>query len=74
MNFASHIFFNDIDQGYRAAILKKNPLWLLPIYMALTTSCYYEKVHKTMRTAIVSYLLKGGSLLQMFSDHRHRGS
>ena len=74
MNFASHIFFNDIDQGYRTAILKKNPLWLHPIYMAVTTSCYYEKVHRTMRTAIVSYLLKGGSLLQMFSDHRHCGS
>ena len=71
MNFASHIFFNDIDQGYRAA---KNFLWLLPIYMAVTTSCYYEKMHRTMRTAIVSYLLKGGSLLQMFSDHRHCGS
>ena len=40
--FPSQIFFNDINHGYRAAILKKNSLWLLPFYMA----------------AIVSYLLK----------------
>ena len=26
--------------------------------MALASYCYYEKVHRTMRTAIVSYLLK----------------
>ena len=25
--------FNDINHGYRAAILKKNYLWLLPFYM-----------------------------------------
>ena len=30
MNFPSHIFFNNINLGYRAAILKKNYLWLLP--------------------------------------------
>ena len=50
--------FNGINYGYRAAILKKNPLWLLPCFMAVATSCYYEKVCRTMRTAIVSYLLK----------------
>ena len=33
MNFPSQIFFNDIDHGYRAALLKKNYLWLLPFYM-----------------------------------------
>ena len=33
MNFPSQIFFNDINHGYRAAILKKNSLWLLPFYM-----------------------------------------
>ena len=26
--------------------------------MAMATYCYYEKVHRTMRTAIVSYLFK----------------
>ena len=52
------MFFNDINHGYRLAILKKNPLWLLSFYMAVT-SCYYEKLRRTMRTAIVSMLLKG---------------
>ena len=33
MNFPSQIFFNDINHGYRAAILKKNYLWLLPFYV-----------------------------------------
>ena len=33
MNFRSQIFFNDINHGYRAAILNKNSLWLLPFYM-----------------------------------------
>ena len=28
MNFFSEIFFNDINHGYRAAILKENSLWL----------------------------------------------
>ena len=58
MNFPSQIFFNDINHGYRAAIFKKNSLWLLPFYMVVATYFYYEKVRKTMRTAIVSNLLK----------------
>ena len=56
MNFPIQIFFNDIDHGYRAAILKKNSLWLLPFYMVVATCFYYGKVRKTMRTAIVSNL------------------
>ena len=31
MNFPSQIFFNDI--AYKVALLKKNCLWLLSIYM-----------------------------------------
>ena len=54
MNFCSQIFFNDINHGYRAAILKKNSLWLLPLYMVVATYFCYEKVHRTMPTAIVS--------------------
>ena len=50
--------FNDINHGYRATILKKNYLWLLPFYMVVATYFYYEKVRRTMRTAIVSNLLK----------------
>ena len=58
MNFRSQIFFNDINHGYRATILKKSFLWLLPFYMAVATYCFYKKIRRTMRTAIVSYLLK----------------
>ena len=50
--------FNDINYGYRAAILKKNSLWLLPFYMVVANYFYYEKVRRTMRTTIVSNFLK----------------
>ena len=50
-------FFTDINHGYRAAILKKYSLWLLPLYMFVATYFYYEKVRRTMRTTIVSNLL-----------------
>ena len=58
MNFSLQVFFNDINHGYRAAFLKKNSLWLLLFYMAVASRRYYEKMQRTMRTAIVSYLLK----------------
>ena len=57
MNFPSQIFFNDINHGQRAAILKKSSLWLLLYYMAVATCCYSEKVRRTMRNATASYLL-----------------
>ena len=53
MNFLSQIFVNDINHGYRAAILKKISLWLLSFYVAVATYCYYEKVRRTVRTAIL---------------------
>ena len=49
--------FTYINHGYRAAILKKNSLWLLLFYMAAATYCYHQKVRRTMCTAIVSYRL-----------------
>ena len=55
---SSHIFFNDINHGYREPIFKKIYLWLFPFLMAVATYCYYDKVRRTIRTAIVSYLLK----------------
>ena len=58
MNFPSQIFFNNINHGYKAALLKKNSLWLLSFYMDVASHCYYEKARRTMNTAIVSYLLK----------------
>ena len=33
MNCPSQIFFNDINYGYRAVMLKKNSVWLLPFYI-----------------------------------------
>ena len=57
MNFASQIFSNNINHGYRTAIMKKNSLWLPLFYMAVATYFCYEKVRRTMRPAIVSYLL-----------------
>ena len=58
MNFPSQIFFSDINHGYRTVILKKNSLWLLPLYMVVASYFYYEKMRRTMRTEIVSNLLK----------------
>ena len=58
MNFPSRILFDDVNHGYRAAILKKNSMWLLPFYMVVAAYIYYEKVRRIMRTAIVSNLLK----------------
>ena len=49
MNFPSQIFFDHINHGYRAAVLKKNSLWLLPFYMVVATFFYYEKVSRTIR-------------------------
>ena len=58
MNVPSQIFFNDINYGYRAVILKKNSLWQLPLYMVVPTYFFYEKVRRTIRAVIVSNLLK----------------
>ena len=57
MNFSSKMFFNDANHGFRAAVLNENPLRLLPLYMAVATSCYYEKVRRTIHAVIVSHLL-----------------
>ena len=43
MNFPSQVFFNEINHGYKAAILKENSLWLLPFYMVVATYFYSEK-------------------------------
>ena len=46
MNSPSQTFFNNINHGYTAAIFNENPLRLLPLYMAVATSCYYENYAK----------------------------
>ena len=50
--------FNVINHGYRAAISKENSSWLLPFYMAVATYFYYEEVHRTMRSVIVTSLIE----------------
>ena len=54
MNFPSQIFFNDINHGYRAAMLKKNSLWLLLSCMSVATYCYYEIILQLYRTSLES--------------------
>ena len=55
MNFRSHIFFNNINHDYKAALFKKNYLWLISFCMDVASYCCYEKMHTTMRTATASY-------------------
>ena len=71
MKFPSHTFFNDINHSYGTAILKKSYLWLLPSYIAVATYWCYEKVRRTMRTAIVSYLLKHWALVFNVQLHQY---
>ena len=47
MNFPSQIFFNDINHGYKAALLKKNYLWLLLVYVDVSSYCCHEKGRRT---------------------------
>ena len=56
--FSSTYIFNNINHDYRAATFMKKVLWLLPLYMVVATYFCYEKVRRTMRTAIVSNLFK----------------
>ena len=53
MNSSSQICFNGINHGFRAALLKKIFLWLLPFYIAVASYCYYEKVCRT--NALLKY-------------------
>ena len=45
--------------------IKKKNIWLLPLFLAVPTYCYYEEVRRMMRTAIVLYLLEA------YHDARH---
>ena len=47
------IFFNNINHGYKAGLLKKTSLWLLSFYMDVASCCYYKKARRTMGTGIV---------------------
>ena len=49
MNFPSQIFFKDINHGYKAALLKKNSLWLLSIYMDVACIVIMKRGSEQMR-------------------------
>ena len=57
MNFPSQIFFNDINHGYKTALLKKNYLWLLSVYMDVTSYYYYEKGRRTNARSLSIFIL-----------------
>ena len=46
------------DQGVQFMNFPSQIFFLIPFYMAVASYCYYEKVRRTIGTAIVSYLLK----------------
>ena len=60
MNFPSQIFFNDINHGYRAAILKKNSLWLLPFYMVWLLISIMKKCSERCALQLYQTSLKRG--------------
>ena len=49
MNFSLHIFFNNVNHGYKAALLKKNSLWLLSIYMDVACIVIMKRGSEQMR-------------------------
>ena len=57
MNFPSQIFFYNINHGYTAALLIKNSLWLLSIYMDVASNCYYEKGLRTNARSLSTFIL-----------------
>ena len=57
MNFPSQIFFNNVNHGYKAALLKKNSLWLLSIYMDVTFYYYYEKGRRKNARSLSIFVL-----------------
>ena len=57
MSFPSQIFFNDINHGYKAALLKKNSLWLLSVYVDVASYCYYEKRRRTDTRSLSIFIL-----------------
>ena len=62
MNFPSQIFFSDINNGYRAAILKRNSLWLIPFYtvwllISIMKRCGERCVLQLYQTSLKHYLV-----------------
>ena len=49
MNFPLQTFFKDFYHGYKAALLKKNSLWLLSIYMDVACIVIMKRGSEQMR-------------------------
>ena len=43
----SQISFNETNHVYKAALLKRNSLWMISIYVDVASYCYYEKRPRT---------------------------
>ena len=69
MNFSSQIFFNSINHGYKTALLKKSTLWLLSIYMDVTSHCYYEKGLRTNTLVKYFYSFSAAELNNIESEN-----
>ena len=56
---AHEFFFTDIfyEIGFKAALLKKNSLWLLLIYIDVAFYCYYEKKRRTNAHSLSIFIL-----------------
>ena len=67
MNFPSQIFFNNINHGYRAAIFLKKKIVAASILHVVAIYFYYERVRRTMRTAMVSNLLNHSFTRDLFN-------
>ena len=57
MNFPLQTFFKDFYHGYKAALLKKNSLWLLSIYIDVASYCYYKKRRSAPYVFLVFFIL-----------------
>ena len=57
MNCPSEIFFNDINHGYKASLLKKNSLWLLSVCMDVASYCYYKQGRRANARSLSNFIL-----------------
>ena len=67
MNLPSQVYFNDVNHGYRAAILKKNSLWLLPFYRVVATISIMKRwpercPPQLYQTSLICMLRKKGGI------------
>ena len=81
MNFSSQILFNDINHGYRAAVLKKNLcgcfcfiwLWLLTAIMKRCPELCTLQFHCTSLTLCTTFLGRSGISNSQTGPENHYG-